>query len=102
MEAQIGGKSLWQDALILTVDTTGRKRGKPTPDAITMTPGPPPVNVMIIMRRKKKMPKFEVVLRDSVCYCSIEADTKQEAIEKALGWWLERVPEIVSATKEED
>ena len=48
------------------------------------------------------MPKFEVVLRDSVCYCSIEADTKQEAIEKALGWWLEREPEIVSATKEED
>lgn len=48
------------------------------------------------------MPKFEVILRDSVCYCSIEADTKQEAIEKALDWWLEREPEIVSVIKEED
>lgn len=42
MENKIGGKSLWQDVLTVTVDTTGKKRVKITPVAITMTPWPAP------------------------------------------------------------
>lgn len=44
MENKIGGKSLWQDVLTVTVDTTGKKRVKITPVAITMTPGLPLAN----------------------------------------------------------
>ena len=54
MEAQTGGKSLWQDVLTLIVDTTGKKNGSLTPLATIMTLGPRLVNTMT-NRRKKKM-----------------------------------------------
>jgi hypothetical protein len=57
METEIGGKSLWQDVLILIVGTTGKKRGRNTPDATTMTRGLPPANTMTkVMTMKKKNP----------------------------------------------
>ncbi len=61
METEIGGKSLWQDVLILTADTTGRKWGRNTPDAITMTLGLPPANTMtkVMTMEKKNPPKWK-------------------------------------------
>ena len=41
--------------LILTADTTTKRTGKPIPVAITMTPGLPLANTMMIMKRRIKM-----------------------------------------------
>ena len=41
------------------------------------------------------MPKmFNVEISDNAWYPEIEAETKEEAIQNALEWWLERQPEI--------
>lgn len=39
------------------------------------------------------MKKFYVMVRDSVDY-EIEAETEEQAIEKAYEYWLEREPDI--------
>lgn len=72
-------------------DTTGKKSGKIIPVAIIMTPGPPLVNVM---RRIITMKKFDVNIKADTWYCAIEADTEQEAIERALEWFLEYEPDV--------
>ena len=52
--------------MLKDVDTIGRKNGKITPLAITMTLGPLPANTM--MRRKPKMSKlYECPLWDYSC-----------------------------------
>ena len=39
------------------------------------------------------MKKFYVMVRDSVDY-EIEAETEEQAVEKAYEYWLEREPDI--------
>ena len=46
------------------------------------------------------MKKFYVVIEDSVGY-EIEAKTEDEAIEKALGYWDEREPDVFVENEEE-
>ena len=38
------------------------------------------------------MKTWEVFLKDYVTYHGIEAETKEEAIDIALRWWIERIP----------
>ena len=47
------------------------------------------------------MPKFYVSLRDSTDY-TVEANTPEEAIEMALEWWSERMPDIIHVEEEEE
>ena len=46
------------------------------------------------------MKKFYVMIRDSVDY-EIEAETEEQAIEKALDYWAEREPDIFVDDEEE-
>lgn len=48
------------------------------------------------------MNKYEVSLKDYVTYYEVEAETKEEAIEIALGWWIERMPCIECNESEEE
>lgn len=51
------------------------------------------------------MKKYDVNIKADTWYCSIEAKNKEEAIEKALGWFLEYEPEIYvepSAEEQDD
>ena len=41
------------------------------------------------------MKKFNISLKDFVQYEQIEANTKEEAIQQALEWWIERTPQMV-------
>lgn len=46
------------------------------------------------------MANWKAHLTDTVTYCSIEVETKDEAIQQALEWWSERMPYIkVEATE---
>lgn len=100
MEAQTGGKSLWQDVLILIVDTTGKKKESLTPLATTVTLG---LRLANMMRRIITMKKFDVNIKADTWYCAIEAETEQEAIERALEWFLEYEPDVYCIeSKEED
>lgn len=99
MEAQIGGKSLWQDVLTLIVVTTGKKNGSFIPVATTMTLGP---RLASMMRRIITMKKFDVNIKADTWYCAIEAETKQEAIERALEWFLEYEPDVYCIESEEE
>lgn len=99
MERKIGGKSLWQDVLTATADTTGRSRGKITPVATTMTPGLPPVNTMT-SRKETIMKKcnceecihFMLDTTDDVACCnccedgSFFEEYKDEYTLADLGW----------------
>ena len=81
-------------------DTIGKKNGKIIPVVIIMTPGPPPVNMM---RRIIMMKKFDVNIKADTWYCAIEADTEQEAIGRALEWFLWYEPDVYCIeSKEED
>ena len=46
------------------------------------------------------MKKFYIMIRDSVDY-EIEAETEDEAIDKALEYWAEREPEFYVDGEEE-
>ena len=83
----------------MDADTTGKKSGKIIPAAIIMTPGPPLVNMM---RRIITMKKFDVNIKANTWYCAIEADTEQEAIERALEWFLEYEPDVCCMESEEE
>ena len=48
------------------------------------------------------MKKFEVILSDFADYGIIEAETKEEAIEMALDWWSERMPDITAEEYDEN
>ena len=48
------------------------------------------------------MKKFDVNIKADTWYCAIEAETEQEAIERALEWFLEYKPEVYCAESEED
>ena len=87
--------------MLTDADTIGRKNGRITPNVITMTPGPPPVNTMMNPRRKK-MKKFDVNIKADTWYCAIEAETEQEAIERALEWFLEYEPDVFCVESEEE
>jgi hypothetical protein len=41
-----------------------------------------------------KMPKFNIEISDNAYYPDIEAETKEEALYKAIQWWCEREPDI--------
>ena len=88
--------------LIATVDTTGRKRGSLTPDAITMTPGPPLANTMtnrkeIVMKKCKceECIHFMMDTTDDVACCNCCEDgsffegNREEYTLADLGndWW---------------
>ena len=47
------------------------------------------------------MPKWSIDMRDEVIYF-IEAETREEAIEKALDFWIEREPDIYAEEIEAD
>ena len=83
----------------MDADTTGKKSGKIIPAAIIMTPGPPLVNTM---RRIITMKKFDVNIKADAWYCAIEADTEQEAIERALEWFLWHEPDVYCIESEEE
>lgn len=46
------------------------------------------------------MPKWSIDIRDEAIYF-IEAETKEEAVEKALDFWIEREPDIYAEELEE-
>lgn len=49
------------------------------------------------------MKKFDVNIKADTWYCAIEAETEQEAIERALEWFLEYEPDVYCIeSKEED
>ena len=48
------------------------------------------------------MKKFDVNIKADTWYCAIEAETEQEAIERALEWFLEYQPEVYCEESEED
>lgn len=83
----------------MDADTIGKKSGKIIPAAIIMTPGLPLVNMM---RRIITMKKFDVNIKADTWYCAIEADTEQEAIERALEWFLEYEPDVYCIESEEE
>ena len=83
----------------MDADTTGKKSGKIIPVAIIMTPGLPLVNMM---RRIITMKKFDVNIKADAWYCAIEADTEQEAIEKALERFLWCEPDVYCIESEEE
>ena len=61
--------------MLTDADTIGRKNGRITPNVITMTPGPLPVNTM--MRRNLKMSKlYKCPLWDFHCpyFCRSKED----------------------------
>lgn len=80
-------------------DTIGKKNGKIIPVATTMTLGLPLANMM---RRIITMKKFDVNIKADTWYCAIEADTEQEAIERALEWFLEYEPDVYCIESEEE
>lgn len=86
--------------MLKVADTTGRKWGKPTLVAITMTPGLPLANTM--MKGGVMMKKFDVNIKADTWYCAIEAETEQEAIERALEWFLEYEPDVCCMENEEE
>lgn len=75
MESKIGGESLCRDVL-KDVDTTGRKWGKLTPAAITMTLGLPLVNTMT-SRKEIAMITFNRKVSCETCY-NIDQDTEHK------------------------
>ena len=83
----------------MDADTTGKKSGKIIPAAIIMTLGLPLANTM---RRIIMMKKFDVNIKADTWYCAIEADTEQEAIERALEWFLEYEPDVCCMESEEE
>ena len=49
------------------------------------------------------MKKFDVNIKADTWYCAVEADTEQEAIERALEWFLWYEPDVYCIeSKEED
>ena len=48
------------------------------------------------------MKKFDVNIKVDTWYCAIEAETEQEAIERALEWFLEYEPEVYCEESEKD
>ena len=48
------------------------------------------------------MPKYDINIKADTWYCSVEAKNKQEAIGKALEWFMEYEPEIYVEPTEED
>ena len=84
----------------MDADTIGKKNGKIIPAAIIMTLG---LRLVNMMRRIITMKKFDVNIKADTWYCAIEADTEQEAIERALEWFLEYGPDVYCIeSKEED
>lgn len=53
-------------------------------------------------QRRKKMKKFDVNIKADTWYCAIEAETEQEAIERALDWFLEYEPDVFCVESEEE
>ena len=47
------------------------------------------------------MKNWEVFFKDYVTYANVEAETKEEAIQIALEWWIERTPMVVSCEEME-
>ena len=45
---------------------------------------------------------WNVSLGDETTYCGIEADTEEEAIQIALGFWIERKPMITISKGESE
>ena len=48
------------------------------------------------------MKKFDVNIKADTWYCAIEADTEQEAIERALERFLEYEPDVYCIESEEE
>lgn len=48
------------------------------------------------------MKKFDVNIKADTWYCAIEAETEQEAIERALEWFLEYEPDAYCIESEEE
>ena len=48
------------------------------------------------------MKKFDVNIKADAWYWAIEAETEQEAIERALDWFLECEPDICCMESEEE
>ena len=48
------------------------------------------------------MKKFDVTIKADTCYFAVEAETKEEAIEKALEWFLYYEPDIFVTESEEE
>ena len=46
--------------------------------------------------------KFDVNIKADAWYCAIETETKEEAIYKALDWFLEYEPDIYCEESEEE
>ena len=48
------------------------------------------------------MKKFDVRIKADTCYFDVEAETKEEAIEQALEWFLYYNPDIFVTESEEE
>lgn len=48
------------------------------------------------------MPKFNIEISDSAYYPDIEAESEEAAMYIAVGWWMERNPDIHCEEVQED
>lgn len=49
-----------------------------------------------------KMPKFNIEISDNAYYPDVEAENEEEAMYIAVGWWMERNPDIRCEKVEEE
>ena len=86
---------------ISTAVTGGKKRGS---SSLGATLKDPLVGHLVRLRTKggMMMKKFDVNIKADTWYCAIEAETEQEAIERALGWFLEYEPDVCCMESEEE
>lgn len=49
-----------------------------------------------------KMPRFNIEISDNAYYPDIEAETEEAAMYMAVGWWMERNPDIHCEEVQED
>jgi hypothetical protein len=49
-----------------------------------------------------KMPKFNIEISDNAYYPDIEAESEEAAMYIAVGWWMERNPDIHCEEVEEN
>ena len=64
--------------MLTDADTIGRKNGRITPNVITMTPGPLPVNTMMNPRRKKMSKLYKCPMWDCNCPYFCKRDKEGE------------------------
>lgn len=59
-------------------------------------------DIIYLESEEMKMPKFNIEISDSAYYPDIEAESEEAAMYMAVGWWMERNPDIHCEEAQED